>query len=339
MKKKFRLKEKLSFTIIIFLLFQLNLISKERIAVMCFSESKGIPSGTGDLAANKSISKLLESKKYIVIERQIVELILKEQALQEQGCTDTQCAVKAGKLLSADVLLTGSIIRVESNYIVSISIRRVEDGKVEFAETKNISELNQLEDTVGESLEKFLSKKNGILKPELSKSQKESLIGSMVYPGVGHLKENQVTKGFFFASLNNLTLYYLLFVVPNANRDSKRAIKDGLDFSNLALYLSTHQSVFFPPVSKEIAIGIYAKALDDENKIEKEMKMKTLNSYFFFLANWIFVQIDLNFTAFDNYFFRSLKFNYFPEKTNVQNSIYKDINFSSRFELEFIWRF
>ncbi len=335
----FKLKEKLFLPLLIFLFVQFNLFAKERIAVMNFTESNGVPVGTGDIASNKVISELLKSKKYAVIERETVDLILKEQALVEQGCTDTECAVKTGKLLSANLILTGSIIHLESNYIVSLSIRKVDDGKVEFSETKNISELNQLEDSIGDSLRRFLSNKIIISKPELTKTQKESLIGSMVYPGVGHLKENQVTKGIIFLCLNNLTLYNLVYVVPNSNRDSKRGIKDELDFSIFGLYLSNNQSVFFPPVSKEIAIGIYAKALDDENKIEKEMKIRTLNSYFFFLANWIFVQTELNFTTLDNYFFKSLRFNYYPEKSNFQNSIYKDINFSSRYELEFTWRF
>ena len=43
-------------------------------------------------------TELINTHRFIVIERAQMDSILKEQGLQQTGCTDQECAVKAGRL-------------------------------------------------------------------------------------------------------------------------------------------------------------------------------------------------------------------------------------------------
>ena len=146
-------------TIFIYLL-PFSLFAKERIGVMDFTESDGLPRDIGKTAATHAIIALLDSQKYTVIEKSTVEFILKEQALQKKGCTDTECAIQTGKLIAANLMLTGNIIDLNGKFIVSINIRNIEQGKVEFSETTSIANLLDLETTITESIERFVTKDN-----------------------------------------------------------------------------------------------------------------------------------------------------------------------------------
>jgi curli biogenesis system outer membrane secretion channel CsgG len=68
---------------IFFFLIPFSLVAKERIGVMDFIESEGLPRDTGKTAATHAIIALLDSQKYTVIEKSTVEFILKEQASEE----------------------------------------------------------------------------------------------------------------------------------------------------------------------------------------------------------------------------------------------------------------
>ena len=64
------------------------------------------PVGVSKLTA-KTVSDLLrtelfKTKLFTVIERQQMNIILQEQKFQQTGCSETECAVQVGKLLSAD---------------------------------------------------------------------------------------------------------------------------------------------------------------------------------------------------------------------------------------------
>jgi hypothetical protein len=136
----------------------LPIASKDRIGVMDFTESDGLPVGIGKLAATHAIMSLLESRKYTVIEKSTVDFILKEQALQQKGCTDTECAINTGKLIAANLMLTGNIIRLNEKIILSLNIRNLELGKVEISETVSILNLTDLESTIVDSINRFTTK-------------------------------------------------------------------------------------------------------------------------------------------------------------------------------------
>ncbi len=83
--------------------------------------------------------QIIDSGKFTVVEREQMDMILKEQGLQMTGCTDAACAVEIGKMISARKILVGEVSKLGKAYIISCRIVDVEKGVAEFA-TQETSE-------------------------------------------------------------------------------------------------------------------------------------------------------------------------------------------------------
>lgn len=82
-------------------------------------------------------SELLSTQRFRVMERNQMELILKEQGFQASGaCDEASCLVEIGQLIAVDKMVTGSIAKVGGFYTVSAKIINVATGNIE----KNLSE-------------------------------------------------------------------------------------------------------------------------------------------------------------------------------------------------------
>jgi TolB-like protein len=105
---------------------------KERIAVLDLK--------TVDVTAAKSrvISELIRTElintnKYIVIERSQVDMIFREHGFSSLGVTDDTSAVKIGKLLTAHKILIGSVMKLGESIVVTARVVDVEKGIAEYS--------------------------------------------------------------------------------------------------------------------------------------------------------------------------------------------------------------
>ena len=92
--------------------------------------SKGLPAQEGEVLAERLRTEMLRSKKYLVVERQQMQAILQEQGFQQSGCTSENCEVQMGQLIGVDVLLAGSVSKVQDVYYLSVRLLDVESGSV-----------------------------------------------------------------------------------------------------------------------------------------------------------------------------------------------------------------
>jgi len=80
---------------------------------------------------------LAKTEKFIVVVREDMDLILKEQGFQLSGfCTQTECAVEIGQLLGAEKLFIGTLGKVGDTYSTTLKLFDVETGKMERSETE-----------------------------------------------------------------------------------------------------------------------------------------------------------------------------------------------------------
>ena len=63
------------------------------------------------------------------------------------GCTDESCAVEIGKIISADIIVIGSVNKIDE-YIVSIKCISVTEGKVLLADSEFSPDENSIPDSV-----------------------------------------------------------------------------------------------------------------------------------------------------------------------------------------------
>ncbi|MCB4791385.1 MAG: CsgG/HfaB family protein [Elusimicrobia bacterium] len=69
-----------------------------------------------------------------VLERKNMEMVLAEQKFQVSGCTDQECAVKMGKLLNSNKIITGSLYKIDTIFYISAQVIDIESGKIQYSE-------------------------------------------------------------------------------------------------------------------------------------------------------------------------------------------------------------
>lgn len=108
------------------------------------------------ILSDKLASILIETNKFKLVERSMMEEILKEQGFQQTGCTDQNCAVEIGQLLGVQKMCTGSIGKIGSSY--SITLRIVNVATAEIESNASFEFKGTIEDILYEGLEKTVSK-------------------------------------------------------------------------------------------------------------------------------------------------------------------------------------
>lgn len=85
--------------------------SKPKLAVLNFDES-GIShanAAVGKRISNYTIDKLVKSEVYSVVEREVIEKILREQNFGASGHVDPTTAAQIGKIVGADFIVYGTV--------------------------------------------------------------------------------------------------------------------------------------------------------------------------------------------------------------------------------------
>ncbi|MBN1577964.1 MAG: cell wall synthesis protein CwsA [Chitinispirillaceae bacterium] len=83
-------------------------------------------------------SRLMETKKFKVMERSEMEMILKEQSFQQGGaCNEEACMVEMGQLLGIEQLLAGSIGKVGKAFSINVRIISVQSGEIIYSVSHN----------------------------------------------------------------------------------------------------------------------------------------------------------------------------------------------------------
>lgn len=114
-------------------------IPKKTIAVMDFS-LLGIDNNTmNKFAMEDMTTKLVQSGQYLVVERTKLNAILEEHKLADSGLLDEKSSSQLGKLVSADIILTGTFSKRGSNWIVNLRLVDVKTGIILAAINETIS--------------------------------------------------------------------------------------------------------------------------------------------------------------------------------------------------------
>jgi curli biogenesis system outer membrane secretion channel CsgG len=115
-----------------------------RLAVMPLAAAEG---SLGDTPAQAEYfgSQLglaaLAAKSFTVVERGNLQSVLGELELQLSGLADEGNAAKAGKLLGADLLVTGTVFKAKDRYEIFLKLLRVDTAEV-LSATKARVDLN-----------------------------------------------------------------------------------------------------------------------------------------------------------------------------------------------------
>ena len=103
-------------------------IPKKTIAIMDFSLIGMSSSTMNKFAMEDMTTKMVQSGQYVVVERNKIDTILKEHKLADSGLMDKKSASKIGKLVSANIILTGSFAKKSNQWNVNLRLVDVSTG-------------------------------------------------------------------------------------------------------------------------------------------------------------------------------------------------------------------
>ena len=139
-------------------------------------EPRGPSSDEALIISDRLREEILLTGSFRVMERGMMQNILKEQGLQQTGaCSNSECQVQVGRLLGVDRLVVGTVGKLGSLYTLSIRLLNVETGEIMLSVSQD--QKGGIEDLLGGPLKRIAA--------QLSEAVKaKSAVGPAVAPPV-----------------------------------------------------------------------------------------------------------------------------------------------------------
>lgn len=122
--------------------------AKETIAVMTLHGSSGITKDECELLSDRLRVEFFKTGMVDVMEREQMAEILKEQGFQQSGaCTNESCLIEMGQILGVKKLVSGSIGKVGSLYLLNVRVIDIKTAKISRTVSEDVK--GDLEEVVG----------------------------------------------------------------------------------------------------------------------------------------------------------------------------------------------
>ncbi len=156
------------FSVLFVLLLSFRLFASEKISMAVYDfDARSVPPAIGDSVTDFVQTSLYETGKFNMMDRKNVQKILKEQMFQKTGCSSTDCAVEAGRILNVSNMVLGSVSKLGQRYVISLQLVDVEQGKISISdkvETDSEDMLNVASSALAEHFAKQVGIKGKVLK-------------------------------------------------------------------------------------------------------------------------------------------------------------------------------
>jgi TolB-like protein len=104
---------------------------KANFAVITLKNGEGVSGGEAEIITDRLRTELFRTGRVSMMERDQMQEILNEQGFQQSGvCTDEACMVEMGQLLGVQRIVSGSVGRLGSMFLVNIRAIDVETAKI-----------------------------------------------------------------------------------------------------------------------------------------------------------------------------------------------------------------
>ena len=123
-------------------------------------EGKGVSQSETSTLTDRLRDEILKKGVYNVLERGLMDDVLKEQGFQQSGCVTSECAVEVGNMLGVQQMIGGSIGKVGNMYTVSARIIDVGTGEV--LKSANYDLIGGIEELLMNGMNQVASELSGI---------------------------------------------------------------------------------------------------------------------------------------------------------------------------------
>jgi hypothetical protein len=111
--------------------YDLKLMDRGVVAISGFTTKEGTSSGLLELLNEKAVAEIGKIDTLTLVEREKLDMLLEEQELALTDLTDTTTAIEVGRVLTANYLVTGSVIEMATSVVIFGRIINVESGEIE----------------------------------------------------------------------------------------------------------------------------------------------------------------------------------------------------------------
>ncbi len=144
---------------------------KPRVALLNIT-AKNTSATYGEVVGDILEVAIYKTGRFDLLERNRVSSILKEQDFQGSGCTDEACAVEIGKLLSAEMVILGSIIKLGS-FTITLKLVDIQKGRVIVADSGTAATESDIQSAVDKIAERIADKMEDIVNERHRTAKKE----------------------------------------------------------------------------------------------------------------------------------------------------------------------
>ncbi|MBI4979092.1 MAG: hypothetical protein HZC28_16550 [Spirochaetes bacterium] len=131
---------------------------KTRVGVLDFT-AKNVPLVEASIVNDIFRNELVGGGKFDVLDRKNMQGILEEQSFQQTGCTDSECAVKVGKMLNMEYMIYGILMKAGNKYFISVEMISVESSKIEKSARVQFEDMGKIEPVIVELVEQLTGQK------------------------------------------------------------------------------------------------------------------------------------------------------------------------------------
>ncbi len=155
--------------------------SKSKIAVIEFSDLNGNITEFGMYLSEELITRLFLTRKFDVIERQLLYKVLSEQKLGLTGYIDEESAISIGKLLGVDAIVSGTITDLGTSLKVNARIIATETGSVFAVAAVKINKDDTVKKLINQVKVGKVIKKEETEKPEKKSVEKKTTLQERIF--------------------------------------------------------------------------------------------------------------------------------------------------------------
>jgi TolB-like protein len=148
-----------------------NAETKQTIAVLDF-ESIGSEEHLGKAVSEIMRTELIDANRYRVVERAQINKAISEQKLQKSGLIDDKSAVELGKILGADLIVIGSVVKIGTSYTINSRMIDTKTGEAKLGKNVTGNDLNLLTALSRNLLDNLFGSIRKDRKPEIDESMK-----------------------------------------------------------------------------------------------------------------------------------------------------------------------
>lgn len=198
--------------------------NKSKIAIVSFVNIDGTTSELGQYIAEELITRLYQTGRFEVIERQLLEKILDEHRLSMSGFVDASSAQEIGRILGVDAITSGSIADLDESVKVNARLISTETGQVFSVAAVDIAKDNTIRNLMGQEIQSGFAS-GGSAKSKNNKAKRTHSDG---------FTDFVVNRANFSIALQDAVMegqdLHLIFTVTNqADNDRDFCIKVGRD--------------------------------------------------------------------------------------------------------------